>query len=58
MTNGIFHGGKLNLRFEVDSFNLVPYTLEMVFKYYSVYCHSDYMSKILDFLGGMFFICN
>ena len=48
MTNGIFHGEKLNLRFEVDSLNLVPYTLEMVFKYYSVYCHSGYISKILD----------
>ena len=30
----------------------------MVFKYYSVYCHSDYMSKILAFSGGMFFIYN
>ena len=47
---------KLNFRFEVDSFNLVPYILEMVLKYNSVYCHSDYMSKILDFSGGMFFM--
>ena len=53
----VFSWGKLNFRFEVDSVNLVPYTLEIMLKYYSVYTvTTDYMSKILDFSGGCFFL--
>ena len=55
MTIWYFSWGKLNFRFEADSFNLIRYILEMMLSSIVYTVTTNYMSKVLDFLGGMFF---